>query len=266
MRLKNIVPALAFLATSFGYCQKYNCDEQFIRFDTYEFALQHLDSLKKHTKDAEFTVEAMVSKGKLESLAYFTAYGTQKQKKIIPWQAFDDNMKVLFSLCPDSYFYDATAQLNKIVFTVPLHQNGLEDGLRDINARTGYYKRGENYVAIPENAKYTLDLKELSVSGSGIAGKQLSGTMKGYNSGILELSPEFYIVLKLDTASDPKTVYLSYKFIETINYKAVVITEEKRRPLINGGNYIKVSGTRENDGIPAQENKNFSAEFSIRFE
>lgn len=266
MIVKKIMPALALLVTAFGYSQKYNCDVREAQLGVYEFALQNLDSIKKHTSVPSLTLYTELPKGGAKKLTWYKAYGTKDQKEIKPWGKLDDQARVLFSLCPDSYFYGEGEQILKGGFTLTLDEGILKEKIAEKTSAPGRIVPGTLYENVAENASYTLDLKQLTISGSGMGGKHLSGTMKGYSSGILELSPEFHIVFKLDTTSDPKTVYLSYKFIETINYKAVVITEEKRRPLVNGGAYVKVSGVRENDGIPAQENKNFSAEFSIRFE
>lgn len=264
--MKKIFIVACFLATYFGYSQKYNCDVLLIERGAYDYAIIHLDSLKKHTPSGEFTVEAKVGKGKVQSLEYYTDYATDKQKKATPWKDFNDNMRVLLSLCPDSYYRDTEKQLNTIIINVPLDKKALEDLIWGIDARTGYYKPGKGYLKIAEDAAYTIDLKALNVSGNALQSQKLSGNLKNYSTGILKLTDELHMVFKVEASVDPQTVYFSYKIIETINYKAVVITEEKYRLLLNGGGYVKSSGKRENDGIPVLASKDFSVEFSIKFE
>lgn len=265
MTLKTIATLLTLFTVS-AHSQKYQCNVEDITAEAYLFASENMDSIKKHTPADNLTVSADVEKGGLKKLSYYTGFGAKAQKEAEPWTGLDERLKVLFSLCPDSYFYSDTAQVTNHTFEIPLDDEAAAKAMSSIVTRPAHIDPVAGRTGIAPDAKYTINLKRLSISGNAMGGKQLTGNLKEYSSGILELAPEFHIIIKADAKSDPKVNYLSYKFIETINYKSAVITQETRRPIANNKVNVTVRGIRENDGIPVQPSKEFEAEFEVIFE
>jgi hypothetical protein len=265
-KMKRLIAALALmLAVISGYSQKYQCNVEDITAEAYSFTLKNVDSIKKYTPVDKLTVSADVAKGGLKKLAYYTGFGTKTQKEVKPWTGLDEHLKVLFSLCPDSYFYSDTAQVTNHTFEIPLNAEAAAKAMKSLTSRPARVNPIMGRTEIAADAKFTINLKRLSISGAAIGEKQLTGNLKEYSSGILQLTPEFHIVIKVDAKSDAKVNYLSYKFIELINYKSAVITQETRRPIANNKVHVTVKGIRENNGVPEQPLKDFEAEFEVTF-
>ena len=140
------------------------------------------------------------------------------------------------------------------------------DAADSIRTLPGYTTPGTGYKALGENAKYTVEIKKLLVSLSGIAPTQVSGELKEYTTGMVKVTDEFYLVLTIDTKSDPNVTYLAYKVIEALNYKGVVITKETKRPLVNGKAHLSVTGERVQTRVPEPQDSSFEIEMDITFE
>ena len=264
--MKIFITALLVLASAFGYSQKYNCDTRQIELEAYEYTLANLDSIKKHTPQPQVAVTAQVTiTGELEKLTY-TVEDKKGKKDAKIWKGLDDTLKNLFSLCQDSPFYNATAQVTKTAFILPLEKEKLQLAINGIKTMPGYAVPGTGYKALSENAKYTIDIKKLLVSLSGIAPTQVTGELKEYTSGMIKVTDEFYVVLTIDTKSDPNVTYLAYKVIEARNYKGVLITKETKRPLVNGKAHLSVTGERLQNGVPEPQDSRFDIEMDITFE
>ena len=262
LTMKILLTTLFTLACIFGYSQKYNCDIRQIELEAYEYALANLDSIKKHTPQPQIAVTAQVTiTGELEKLVY-----SVEDKKVKVWKGLENALKNLFSLCQDSPFYNAAAQVTKAAFVLPLEKEKLSRAINSIKTTPGYTAPGTSYKPLGENAKYTIDIKRLIVSLSGIAPIQVSGELKEYTSGMVKITDEFYLVLTIDTKSDPNVTYLAYKVIEARNYKGVVITKETKRPLVNGKAHLSVTGERLQNREPEAEDKHFDIEMDITFE
>jgi hypothetical protein len=259
-----LIAGLLFMAFAhISYSQEFNCDVRQIKLQAYEFVLKNLDSVKKKSPQELIMVAADVSEnGVLQKITYRTK--DKKEAKV--WKGLSDFIATLFGFCPSSHFYDDTAQVDNDTFTIPLVKETLEKAIAQIKAEPGYRVPGSGFIDIPRNAKYVLDLKKLIVSKNGLAPMQLTGTMDVYTSGKVKLSPEYYLVFRVDKKSDSKTTYLSYKIIEVINYKATVVTKESWRPLINGKVHLSVTGHRDTEGDVNPEKDLFEIEADIAFE
>ena len=266
LTMKNLITALIVLASTFGYSQKYNCDVRQIELEAYEFTLANLDSIKKHTPQPQIGLTARVSiSGQLEKLIY-TVEDKEGKKEVEVWKGLDSAIKNLFSLCSDSPFYNATAQVTGPAFVLPLEKEKLQQAINTIKTAPGYTAPGTGYKALGENAKYTVDIKKLAVSGETIAPTQLSGELKEFTTGMVKVTDEIYLVLTIDTKSDPKANYLAYKIIEAKNFKGVVVTKETKRPLVNGKAHLTVTGERLKGRKPEPADKRFDIEMDITFE
>lgn len=266
MRIKKFILAVALLYTAIGFGQKYNCDIKQIELEAYEFALINLDSIKKHTPQSQIGVSVQTAiSGSLEKLVYIVE-DKEGKKEVKVWKGLEENMKGLFSRCPDSPFYNAAAQVTKTAFVLPLEKEKLKEAIKGIRTAPGYIAPGTGHKALGADAKYTIDIKKLMVSQKGIEPAQVSGELKDYTSGMVKVTDKIYLVLTIDTKSDPKVTYLAYKVIENINFNGVVVTKETKRPLVNGKAHLTVTGERLAGRKPEPKDKGFDIEMDITFE
>lgn len=248
MKIKQVFATslLVLLCTVKGLAQENNCDVRQLQVSTYEFVLKNLDSIKKYTSNEFVTASLEFSeKGELKKTVYYTAYDSKERKEVKLWKGLEDYIKSNFSLCPDSHFYNNREQVLGTVFTIPLVNKNITEAIKEIESGTNYIKADTGQVDVPKNSKYTFDLKNMRVGEKIIEPFKKEGQLDYFRSKLFKINDKFHFAFEIIKIPGNKTNYIHYKLFEAVSHKAVMVTTEGWRPIVNKKLHLSVTGKRD---------------------
>ena len=246
MTIKHFFTAVLCSMLYTAQAQDNNCNVLQAQLDIYDFVLKNLDSIQKHTKASLMVASVEVGdSGDFKKVTYYTGFNTKNQKEVKVWRGLSDNIKTVFSRCPGSHFHDGETFVNKTDMQLPLMKETVATAIKKLKADPAYVPL-ENFSTLPENSKYKVNIRQLSISGEAVAARELTGTMKKFNSEIQRIDEKFHIIFKIDKIPGHSGDYLLYKIFDAENpSRPNVVMQEKWRPILNNKVHVVASGERD---------------------
>lgn len=203
----------------FGQINKFSNEDNQIK--VYQFVLQNLDSIKKHSNVENISMMISYKKNyEIEKISYHSArlapVKVDTGAEISIWYSLDNYIREIYKFCPNDVFRSKNVSKWSYFYVIPLSKENLIKGIKFLKKDQKVKNVAQN---VSFNSKFSMIVDTLYFNKVNYSRFEISSRLDILNSEIIEIEPNVYFAFRIIKTSGNDFFYTKKVPKDFVEYK-----------------------------------------------